>query len=103
MDAVKAFFAKYHAVPATDAGPDWANASDEALLGWAAGDCAAWDATADPAARRHIGARLGQLAAELRTRSIRDGRVGPMVNRRADAILAVSGRVGWGWLPAGGV
>lgn len=34
MDAVKDFFAKYHAVPENDKGVQWEHASDEALIGW---------------------------------------------------------------------
>jgi hypothetical protein len=43
MDAIRGFFRKYNAVPATDAGPDWTGASDEALAGWAVGMCETWD------------------------------------------------------------
>lgn len=34
MDAVKAFFAKYDAVPANDRGVEWDKAGLDALLGW---------------------------------------------------------------------
>ncbi len=40
MDAVKSFFAKYNAVPATDAGIDWPLAKDEAVIGWLTGELA---------------------------------------------------------------
>lgn len=34
---IRNFFARHHAVPATDAGPDFGAANDDALLGWARG------------------------------------------------------------------
>lgn len=34
MDAIKSFFRKYDAVPATRSGPSWSQATDEALWGW---------------------------------------------------------------------
>lgn len=43
MNGIKGFFAKYHAVPASVAGPSWSAASDEALIGWAVADCELFD------------------------------------------------------------
>lgn len=37
-DTIGDFFRCHHAVPATDAGPQWDKATVEALRGWAAGD-----------------------------------------------------------------
>jgi len=34
MDALKAFFRKYNAIPATDAGPAWSQATEDVLIGW---------------------------------------------------------------------
>ena len=34
QQTARGFFRRHHAVPATDRGPDWAKATDEALLGW---------------------------------------------------------------------
>lgn len=34
MNAMQSFLRKYHAVPANDTGPQWSQATDEALLGW---------------------------------------------------------------------
>ena len=47
MDALKSFFRKYAAVPATDAGVTWASATDDALLAWCKCNCEAWDANPD--------------------------------------------------------
>lgn len=66
MDAIKAFFTKYHAVPAGQAGPQWDRATDAALLGWAADDCATWDA--DPTAHPHLRARMEEVRGELNRR-----------------------------------
>lgn len=38
-DPIRDFFRRYHAVPATDAGPDWPTATVDALLGWFNGEC----------------------------------------------------------------
>jgi hypothetical protein len=38
-DGIRDFFARYHAVPATDSGPDFPSASDDALLAWLNGEC----------------------------------------------------------------
>lgn len=51
MNAVQSFFKKYHAIPATNAGPQWDKATTEALIGWADGDCKVWDENADAHAR----------------------------------------------------
>ena len=67
MDAVKGLFAKYNAVPATNAGPDWKHATDEALLGWAEGDCQVWDA--NPAAHARIVDQMQDVGNELRRRN----------------------------------
>lgn len=95
----KSFFTKYHAVPATDVGVMWTQASETALMGWADSDCAAWDR--DESARPHLVVRMGEIATELRRRNEVDGRVGANVNPRVNAILRISGRIGWTWLPAG--
>lgn len=39
MDGVQYFFAKYHAVPANNAGAQWDKASVDSLLGWLNGEC----------------------------------------------------------------
>lgn len=38
-DGIRDFFNRHHAVPATDSGPDFASATDDALLGWLNGEC----------------------------------------------------------------
>lgn len=68
MDAVKSFFAKYHAVPANDAGPQFDKASDAALLGWAEGDCKAWDRTLSGPDRKTLQNRMVEIRRELWTR-----------------------------------
>ncbi len=34
MNTIQAFFRRHHAVPATDAGPDWRHADEVVLLDW---------------------------------------------------------------------
>jgi hypothetical protein len=67
MDAIRSFLTKYHAVPATEAGPDWGMASDEALIGWAKADCRAWDE--HPEARHLLIDRMADIGRELSRRT----------------------------------
>lgn len=62
----KVFFAKYNAVPATDHGPDWSQATDTALAGWVDADCDNWDAR--PEIRDGLLFRLVDLYRELMRR-----------------------------------
>jgi hypothetical protein len=62
MDAIKGFFQKYGAVPATRSGPVWSAATGEALAVWAEGDAATWDA--DPSARPHLRSRMLEVRNE---------------------------------------
>ncbi len=81
MNAIQAFFRKYHAVPANDAGPQWSQASDAALCGWADQDCQLWDTTLAPdgmvlwtrmvEVRNELWARLEAVAAEERRAALR--------------------------------
>lgn len=75
------FMKKYHAVRATDSGPSWSTATDEALLGWLE--------THEPIARFRWNKALGraatpeeihavlpayhEIAAEVLTRGMRPG------------------------------
>lgn len=72
MDAIKSFFAKYHAVPANDAGPCWSQASDGALIGWAEMDCAVWDHTLPTADREELRARMQEVGNEMWARMHKD-------------------------------
>jgi hypothetical protein len=67
MNAVQSFFRKYHAVPATNKGPTWSEANDEALLGHAAADMKAWWQVND-SKRPPIAKRLREIEGELRKR-----------------------------------
>ena len=65
MDAVKSFFAKYHAVPASFAGPQWDKATLDALVGWATEDCRTWGTTLDNLDRLSLQNRMAEIRAEL--------------------------------------
>jgi hypothetical protein len=52
----RGFFRKHHAIPATGAGPDFANATDDALRAWARGG--------DEGAIRECRRRMERLMAE---------------------------------------
>lgn len=103
MDAVKAFFAKYHAVPATGAGPQWERATDEALLGWALGSAESWDA--NPQERGALRSRMADLGNELYRRlsamptELWIPAVGPrpLYSRLLNAWTAVFQRIGYRW------
>lgn len=77
MDAVKSFFAKYHAVPVTTSrrGVEriaYEAATDAALIGHAEGNCSAWDTTDLPAhVRLDVQNELLAIRAELWRRMAR--------------------------------
>ncbi len=83
MNAISAFFRKHHAVLVADQGPQWAEASDAALCGWAADDCRLWSSPGPvsglpqllermQAVRNELWARLEAVAAEERRAALRE-------------------------------
>lgn len=73
MDAIKSFFTKYHAAPASDAGPRWDQASDAALIGWASGDIEMWDRPNAESVRAELLPRMKAVGNEMWARMHKDG------------------------------
>ncbi len=82
MNAIQDFFRKHNAVLATEQGPQWSEASDAALCGWATDDCRLWDTDTDAEnwtllkarmveVRNELWARLEAVAAEERRAALR--------------------------------
>lgn len=102
MNAMQDFFRKYDAVPATDAGPDWRNASTQALIGWATGDCEVWDK--EPDAQARIIDHMQDVGNELHRRFMAqkvdaDGSFASnadWMSRACGAVHAVFQRIGYG-------
>lgn len=65
MNPIKGFFAKYHAVPATDAGPDYQNATTAALEGQLRTMIDACNADEDRSKRAFDGLRKDMAAIAL--------------------------------------
>jgi hypothetical protein len=95
MNPIQSLFRKYDAVPATDAGPSWSQATETALLGWFrhyAGICrCGWihDAGREATAAERAAALpiYNEIVAEIATRA-----------KQPDAsagIMAAHFRAGW--------
>jgi hypothetical protein len=79
MSPIADFFRRHHAVPATDAGPDWSQATDKALLAWfhelagivRCGWCPSRQQDATQAERQGQAAVYRDVAAEVQRRAER--------------------------------
>jgi hypothetical protein len=76
-ETIADFFRRHHAVPATDAGPDWSQATNKALLAWfhelagivRCGWCPSRQQDATPGERQGQAAAYRLVAAEVQRRA----------------------------------
>lgn len=88
------FFRKYGAVPATDSGPNWSQASNDSLFYWAKEDCRLWDG--NPAAHHGLVDRMQDIGNELHRRFLRDKASPEIAAQQVCLMHRIFERIGYG-------